>query len=82
MASEFERAIQQHVMSYLASKESLAEFENWFAPLFWDIDHEDKSTRDLAGTVHVLVSEFYRGDRTLQDLHAGLGGAISHPTYS
>ena len=70
-------AIQQHVMRYLADKESLAEFQNWFGPVLWDIDREDEHTRKLAGRVHILISEFSRGDRPLQDLNQGLAGSIS-----
>ncbi len=77
MPSELEFAIQQHVMKYLADKESLAEFENWFAPILWDIDQEDQHTRELAGRVHILMSEFSRGDRPLQNLREGLAGAVS-----
>jgi hypothetical protein len=78
MPSEIELAIQQHIMRYLADKESLAEFQNWFVPILWDIDHEDAHTQELAGRVHLLISEVSRGDRSLQDLNRGLAGTVSH----
>jgi len=78
MPSEIERAIQQHIMRYLADKESLAEFQNWFVPILWDIDQEDEHTRELAGRVHILISEVSRGDRSLQDLSQGLASTVSH----
>jgi hypothetical protein len=72
MSSELELAIQGRLLRYLASVESLEDFENWFTPVLWDVDNEDRDTRELAGTVHILISEFSRGDRTLQQLHDGL----------
>jgi len=75
MASELELEIQQHLMQYLSGG-LLAEFENWFLPALWEVDEEDENTRALAGTVHILISEFSRGDRTLEELRAGLAETI------
>ena len=63
-------------MQYLSGG-SLADFENWFLPALWEVDEEDENTRALAGTVHILISEFSRGDRTLEELRAGLTEMIS-----
>lgn len=62
-------------MQYLSGG-LLADFENWFLPALWEIDEEDENTRDLAGTVHILISEFSRGDRTLEEMRAGLTQTI------
>ncbi len=74
--SELELKIQQHVMQYLSNAASLADLENWFAPVLWDIDEEDPSTREMAGSVHILISEFSRGDRTVESLREGLAKTI------
>jgi hypothetical protein len=76
MPSELELEIQQHLKQYLSGAESLTDFEDWFVPLLWDIDEEDDHTRDLAGRVHVLLSEFSRGDRSLGELRDKLSGTI------
>jgi hypothetical protein len=75
MASKLELEIQQHLTQYLSGG-LLADFENWFLPALWEIDEEDENTRALAGTVHILISEFSRGDRTLEDLRAALAETI------
>ena len=76
MLSELELAIQQHLMQYLSGAISLSDFENWFLPALWEIDSEDGRARELAGTLHILISEFSRGDRTLQELRSGLAEMI------
>jgi hypothetical protein len=76
MPSEVELGIQQHLMQYLSGVVSLSDFENWFVPAMWEIDDEDECTRKLAGTVHILISEFSRGDRTLKSLREGLAETI------
>jgi hypothetical protein len=63
-------------MQYLSGRATLADFEDWFVPVLWDIDGEDEHTREMAGTVHILISEFSRGDRTLEDLRKGLAETI------
>ncbi len=80
MSSEVEFEIQQHIMQYLSGSVSLAEFENWFVPMLWDIDDNDEHTRGLAGAVHILISEFSRGDRNEESLREGLTAAIGVPT--
>jgi len=77
MLSELELDIQQHLIEYLSGATSLADFENWFVPILWDIDNEDENTREMAGTVHILIAEFSRGGLTLERLREGLAGAIS-----
>jgi hypothetical protein len=79
MPSQLEFEIQQHVIKYLDNEESLAEFENWFVPLLWDLDGEDEHARQLAGKVHLLISEFSRGDRSEEDLRASFAEVASQP---
>jgi TATA-binding protein-associated factor Taf7 len=50
--------------------------EDWFAPILWDIDQEDEQTRELAGRIHILVSELSRGDRTLHSFRQEMMSAI------
>jgi hypothetical protein len=76
MPSELELEIQQHLVQYSAGEASLAEFEDWFAPILWDIDEEDRDTREWAGTIHILISEFSRGDRTLQEFRDKLAESM------
>jgi hypothetical protein len=72
MASELELEIQQHLMQYLSGAMTLTHFENWFVPILWEVDDQDKSTREMAGTVHILISEFSRGDRSIAQFRQGL----------
>jgi hypothetical protein len=60
----------------LSGQISLADFEDWFVPTLWEIEDEDEQTRELVGRVHIVISEFSRGDRSLEDLHKGLAGTI------
>jgi hypothetical protein len=76
MLSDLELGIQQNVTRYLSGQISLADFEDWFVPALWDLDNEDKHTRELAGRLHILISEFSSGDRTLDDLRTGLAETI------
>jgi hypothetical protein len=76
MLSELEPGIQQHVKQYLSGVTSLADFENWFVPVLWDIDGQEEKTREMAGTVHILIAEFSRGDLTLEGLRQGLAATI------
>jgi len=71
-----ELAIQQHLLQYLNGEIQLYEFEDWFAPVLWSIDSEAETAREMAGEIHILISEFSRGDRTLGALREGLAAAI------
>jgi hypothetical protein len=72
MLSELELEIQQHIIQHLSGAISLVDFEDWFAPVLWDIEEEDARTREMAGSIHILLSEFSHGDRTLESLRQGL----------
>ena len=52
----------------------LSDFENWFVPILWDIDDENRSAQEMAGIVHILLAEYSRGDRTLEALREELAG--------
>lgn len=72
MLSELDLAIQQHLMRYLSGDTSLADFENWFVPLLWEIDEEPEATRERAGNIHILLSELSNGDLTIADFNKRL----------
>ena len=76
MTQRIELAIQEHLSQYLNGEIQLHEFEDWFAPILWGIDTESESAREMAGEIHILISEFSRGDRTLGALREGLATAI------
>jgi hypothetical protein len=78
MAQGIELAIQQHLLQYLNGEIQLHEFEDWFVPILWSIDTESESAREMAGEIHILISEFSRGDRTLAALREGLAASV-HP---
>lgn len=63
-------------MQYLSGASSLADVEDWFVPVLWDIESQDEHTRELAGTVHILISEFSRGDRSSQGVREGLAAIV------
>jgi len=69
---ELRQAIGQRVAQHLRSEIPLPDLEDWFLPALWDVDGGDESTRQMAGIVHILISEFSRGDRTLEGLREGL----------
>jgi hypothetical protein len=77
MESEIARQIRKNVRRYLNGEIRLHEFEDFFVPILWDIE-EGQSEADLAGKVHILTSEYSRGDRSLLSLHEELENAI-HP---
>jgi hypothetical protein len=76
MTPGIELAIQQHLLQYVNGEMQLHEFEDWFAPVLWSIDGEAGSTREMAGEIHILISEFSRGDHTLGAFREGLAAAI------
>ncbi len=80
MPSELELEIQQHIQKYLAGQESLADFENWFAPVLWDIDDQPQEARELAGLVHVLLGELSTGDLSSAAFKSKLAQSIK--TYA
>jgi len=62
MASETQEEIQEHLSRYLKGEMTLHEFEDWFAPVLWDLaDSDDEAAREIAGSVHVLISELSNG---------------------
>jgi len=63
-------------MQYLGGVESLADFENWFVPILWDIDDEDELTREQAGNIHILLAELSRGDLTTDEFRSRLADTI------
>jgi hypothetical protein len=72
MPSEVEFELQQHLMRYLGGDESLADFEDWFAPALWEIDLEPEDVREKAGSIHILLSELSLGGLTIEQFKSKL----------
>ena len=69
MASKLEFELRNRLGEYLLGRSSLGEFEDSLVPMLWDVDYQsDAGVAHMAGEVHVLISEFARGDRSLQEL--------------
>jgi hypothetical protein len=75
MASEIEKRLRNQVSAYLAGSIALHQFEDWFMPILWDIErYGDPSAEQLAGEIQILLSEYSRGDRSLDSAR----GALTH----
>jgi hypothetical protein len=71
--------IREQLADYLAGKNSLREFEDWFFSETWDIDEIDNTDNqtlvDLANLVYAIklrLAEFSHGDWTEAELHSML----------
>jgi hypothetical protein len=76
MVSENQRLIQQHLLQYLNEEVELFQFEDWFMPFFWNIENCDASTQEMAGRIHVLISEMSLGDRSVESTKEELANTI------
>jgi hypothetical protein len=57
--------IRRHLARYLSGRDSLDDFEEWFAPVGWAADEaSDPVVRELAESVLLLISEFARAHWT------------------
>ncbi len=85
MVSETKQLIQQHLLQYLNGGTELFQFEDWFMPFFWNIENCDAATQEMAGRIHVLISEMSLGDRSVEsmrnELAKGLRPFVSGPVY-
>lgn len=79
MSHSLDYNIRERLADYLASKNSLREFEDWFFSETWDIDEIDNTDSqtpvDLANLVYVIklrLAEFSHGDWTEVELHSML----------
>lgn len=67
MVSETQDEIQKNLARYLQGEIALHEFEDWFTPVLWNLaDSEDDPAREIAGSVHILISEFSDGTLELE----------------
>jgi hypothetical protein len=83
---------------YLTDGESLAEFQDWFAPLAWESDALDADAAELVDSIQLRLAEFTSGHLTEDELrqefqsilrgqqhpvlHRSLGSADVTPRYS
>jgi hypothetical protein len=60
-----ERAILEHVLRYLRSQDSLADFESWFVPATWGINQSsDREAVAVARRISLRLAEFLNGHWT------------------
>jgi|SRR6185436_1745912 len=64
-----ESQIRQHIASFLAGKESLADFEDWLARNSWNM-HKDseQNAQDLVSDIELRLSEFSSGHLSEDEL--------------
>jgi hypothetical protein len=83
---------------YLAGEETLADFQDWLAPLAWESDALDADAAELVDSVQLRVAEFTSGHLTEDELreelrtilrgqqrpvlHRSVGSANSAPRYT
>ena len=72
--------IKDRLADYLAGRQSLEQFEDWFMPLSWNITRDKTETPRLAGEVWLLLAEHDRGDRTDTDFKAALAEVLARET--
>jgi hypothetical protein len=55
--------IKDRLQQYVAGTITLREFQEWFAPLAWDLDDGgDPATEDLINVIQLRLFEFGHGD--------------------
>jgi hypothetical protein len=80
MASAIVQEIQQELRRFLDGSIELHEFEDFFVPRLRDLESSsDEAAAGFAGHVHILLSEYSRGDRLLASLKEELGRITRHP---
>ncbi len=83
---------------YLAGEISLADFQDWLAPLAWESDALDADAADLVDSIQLRLAEFTSGHLTEDELreelrsilrarqhpvlHRSVGSAGSAPRYT
>ena len=79
---DLESAIREHLVCYLAGKESLGELTHWFVGATWDIEHDPSGeARDLAYSVDPALIEASSGLLTLDELRAKLRDLSHHAVH-
>ncbi len=69
MLHSFDLDIREHLNAYLAGQITLREFEDWFFPKVWNIEHiNDPALAELVYEIKIRWAEFSHGDWTEQDL--------------
>lgn len=71
--------ISNHISRYLNCEIALQDFEDWFAPVLWELsDSHDERSRSLAGTISNRIAEYSSGYMSEDVLRKELAAAI-HP---
>lgn len=61
--------IREQLGRVVADRQSLTEFEDWFVPAFWSVEHDlDASTRDLGYEIELRLAEYSNGHWTEDDM--------------
>jgi hypothetical protein len=77
MVSETQDELQKNLARYLKGDITLHEFEDWFAPVLWNLaESGDDPAREIAGSVHILISEFSDGTLQLETFRERLGTLV------
>lgn len=73
MTNSLEFNIHEKLAEYLTGEISLHDFEDWFFPETWDIDHVDNPTlTNLVYGIKLTLAEFSNGDWTETELRSML----------
>jgi hypothetical protein len=77
MISGYQSEAHGRVSGYLRGSASLADLESWIWSFLGDLeDSHDEDTRNLAGTIGSIISEYSYGDRTEESMRKELAAAI------
>jgi hypothetical protein len=72
MADQFVR-IHDQLVRFLDGDLTLAEFEDWFTPVAWDVDQTSgQAAQRLAHGIELRLAEFSNGHLTEDELRASL----------
>jgi len=77
MAAEFRSELEENLSRYLRDEISLQAFEDWFAPVLWEVaDSHDEEDRILVGTISNRIAEYSYGDISEDSLRRELANAV------
>jgi hypothetical protein len=77
MISDLQSEIYENLSRYLRDEMPLQDFEDWFAPILWDLaDSQDGASRSLGGSISNRIAEYSSGDRSEESLREELEKAI------
>ena len=77
MPSSLENEIREHLAQYLDGRATLDAFEEWFAPLIWNIENAgDPGAEALAYEIELRLAERTHGHRTEDELRSSFESAL------